>query len=147
MTGFAVGALSSGKKDRWIALRYLPEFLVAALPAIRRKPNLIVRRLVARFFETDASYVLPRDVAVLRSIGVLTSERGGGAASALLDAFEKLALQHGANQVYLTTDQQNNERAQNFYKRHGYQVAECFQQNGRRPMWLMSKLLRPVVHE
>ena len=147
VTGFAVGALSSGKKDRWLALRFLPQFLVAALPAILRRPRMIVGRLAARFFETGSSFYVPNDIAVLRSIGVLTSERGVGAAAALLDAFEQMALRHSANHVYLTTDQDNNERAQNFYKRHGYGVAERFLQDGQRWMWLMTKNLKGPVHE
>ena len=142
VTGFAVGSLSSEKKDRWLALRYLPQFLVAAMPAILRRPRLIIGRLAARFFETGMSFRIPCDAAVLRSIGVLTSERGGGAASALLDAFEQIALQRGANHAYLTTDQDNNDRAQKFYKRQGYDLVECFQQDGRRWMWLMKKSLR-----
>ena len=147
VTGFAVGALSSGQKDRWLALRFMPHFLWAALPAIFRRPRTIVTRLASRFFETGSSFDVPKDAAVLRSIGVLTSERGGGAAGGLLGAFEQMALRQGAASVYLTTDQDNNERAQNFYKRHGYGVAEFFQQDGQRPMWLMSKLLKGVVHE
>lgn len=147
VTGFAVGALSSGKKDRWLALRFMPQFLWAALPAIFRRPRTIIARLVSRFFETGSSFNVPNDAAVLRSIGVLTSARGGGAAGGLLSAFEQMALRQGATHVYLTTDQDNNERAQKFYKRHGYGVAACFQQDGQRPMWLMSKLLRGVVHE
>ena len=147
VTGFAVGALSSGLKDRWLALRFMPQFLWAALPAIFRRPRTIVTRLGARFFGTGASFHVPNDAALLRSIGVLTSERGGGAAGGLLGSFELMALRQGATHVYLTTDQVNNERAQNFYKRHGYSVAECFQQDGQRPMWLMSKLLKGIFHE
>lgn len=147
ITGFAVGALSSGQKDRWIALRFMPHFLWAALPAIFRRPRKIVMRLSSRFFETGSSLDIPNDAAVLRSIGVLTSKRGGGAADGLLGAFEKMALRQGAAHVYLTTDQNRNGRAQNFYKRHGYGVADCFRQDGKRPMLLMSKLLREVVNE
>jgi GNAT superfamily N-acetyltransferase len=147
ITGFAVGALSNGQKDRWLALRFMPHFLWAALPAIFLCPRKIVTRLSSRFFETGSSFDVPNDASVLRSIGVLTSERGGGAASGLLGAFEQMALRQGAAHVYLTTDQDNNERAQNFYKRQGYSFVECFQQDGQRPMWLMSKLLKGVVDE
>lgn len=147
VTGFAVGALSTGQKDRWLALRYMPHFLWASLPAIFRHPRTIVTRLIARFFETGSSFNVPNDAAVLRSIGVLTSERGSGAAGDLLGAFEQMALRQGAAHVYLTTDQDNNERAQKFYKRHGYGVAEFFQQDGQRPMWVMSKHLKGVVNE
>jgi GNAT superfamily N-acetyltransferase len=145
--GFAVGGLSSSQKDRWLALRFMPHFVWAVLPAVFRSPRKIVTRLFSRFFETVSFFDVPNDVAVLRSIGVLTSERGGGASSGLLVAFEQIALRKRATYVYLTTDQEHNERAQNFYKRHGYGVAECFHQDGQRAMWLMSKLLTGVVHE
>ena len=147
VTGFAVGALSSGKKDRWLALRFMPHFFWAALPAILQHPRVIITRLVTRFFETGFPFNVPNNAAVLRSIGVLTSERGSGAASALLGAFEQIAFQQGSASVYLTTDHDNNERAQKFYERHGYRVVDRFQQDGQRPMWLMSKHLKGVVHE
>lgn len=142
VTGFAVGALNCGKKDRWLALRFMPSFLWAALPAFFRCPRITVTRIATRFFETGPSFHVPNRAAMLRSIGVLVSERGGGTAGSLIVAFEKMAVQLGATHSYLTTDQDNNERAQNFYKRHGYEVAECFLQDRCRPMWLMFKLLR-----
>lgn len=145
--GFAVGALSSGQKDRWLALRFMFHFLWAILPAIFRCPGKVITRLSSRFFESGSPFDVPNDAAVLRSIGVLTSERGGGTANGLLVAFEQMALRKGAAHVYLTTDQDQNERAQNFYKRHGYVVAQRFYQDGRRPMWLMSKHLMGVVNE
>lgn len=147
ITGFAVGALSRGQKDRWLALRFMPHFLWAAFPAIFRYPRKIITRLFSRFFETGSSFAVPNDAALLRSIGVLNSVRGGGTAGGLLCAFEQMAVRLGAAHVYLTTDQDHNERAQNFYKRRGYVVAERFHQDGQRPMWLMSKLLMGVVHE
>lgn len=147
VTGFAVGALSSGPKDRWLALRFMPHFLWAALPAIVQRPYGIMKRLSSRFFETGSSFDVPQDAALLRSIGVLTSERGSGASGALLGAFEQMAVRLGARHVYLLTDHDNNERAQNFYKRHGYVVAERFHQDGQRPMWLMRKPLRGHLNE
>ena len=144
LTGFAVGVFKSGEKDRWIALRFLPQFFFAVLPAIVRHPKRIVLRLASRFFDANPPFDVPHDAAVLRSIAVLPVEQGGGAAAALIDAFEQISVKHGANYVYLTTDQDNNERAQNFYKRHGYSVVKPFRQNNQRWMWLMSKSLREV---
>jgi ribosomal protein S18 acetylase RimI-like enzyme len=90
---------------------------------------------------------MPTDAAMLRSIGVLISERGSGAAFALLEAFERIAYERGSKQVYLTTDGNDNERAQNFYKRHGYLLVKSFQQDKKRLMWLMSKTLRRFPNE
>ena len=139
--GFAVGALNTAKPDRWLALRYWPEFVVAVLPVVVRRPQWVLKRLAVRFFDSGLHYALPQDAAVLRSIGVFNAVRGGGAATALLEAFEQTARRQEARQVFLTTDQENNERAQRFYKRHGYRMVECFKQDGQRPMWLMAKNL------
>lgn len=146
LAGFAVGALQ-GQKDRWLAVRFLPQFLWAVVPAVLRHPVPVIKRLWARFFDAGESLQVPPGAAVLRSIGVLPSLRGAGAAASLLQAFEALALSKGAGQVYLTTDGVNNERAQRFYERGGYGLVARFQQDREREMWLMSKNLKRPSHE
>jgi ribosomal protein S18 acetylase RimI-like enzyme len=146
LAGFAVGALQ-GQKDRWLAVRFLPQFLMAVVPAVLRHPAPVVKRLWARFFDTDESPQVPSGAAVLRSIGVLPSLRGAGAAASLLRAFEILALSKGAGHVFLTTDELNNERAQRFYERGGYRLVARFQQDGERGMWLMSKKIKEPIDE
>lgn len=140
LAGFAVGTLQ-GQKDRWLAVRFLPQFLWTVVPAVLRHPVPVVKRLWARFFEAGDSLQVPSGAAVLRSIGVLHSLRGSGAAAALLQAFEELALSKGAGQVFLLTDEMNNERAQRFYERGGYALVARFKQDRERGMWLMSKNL------
>lgn len=146
LAGFAVGALQ-GQKDRWLAVRFLPQFLWAVVPAVLRHPAPVVKRLWARFIDAGESLPVPPGAAVLRSIGVLPSLRGAGAAAALLKAFEALALGKGAGQVFLTTDEVDNERAQRFYERGGYGLVVRFQQDRERGMWLMSKNLKGPIHE
>jgi ribosomal protein S18 acetylase RimI-like enzyme len=139
--GFAVGALQ-GQKNRWLAVRFLPQFLLAVVPAFLRSPVPVLKRLWARFYDTCDPLQVPSDGAVLRSIGVLPSLRGSGAAASLLQSFEVLALSKGAVQVFLTTDEMNNERAQRFYFRGDYRLVARFQQDGDRSMWLMAKNLK-----
>jgi GNAT superfamily N-acetyltransferase len=146
LAGFAVGAME-GQKDRWLAVRFLPQFLWAVVPAVLRHPVPVVKRLCARFFDAGESLQVPYGAAVLRSIGVLPSFQGVGAAASLLQAFEGLALEKGAGQVFLTTDEVNNERPQRFYERGGYELVARFQQDGERGMWLMSKNLTGQIHE
>ncbi len=141
LAGFAVGALE-GQKDRWLAVRFLPQFLWAVIPAVMRHPVPVVKRLWARFADAGERVQVPPGAAVLRSIGVLPSLRGAGAAASLLQAFEALALHKEAGQVFLTTDEMNNERAQRFYERGGYALVVRFKQDGERGMWLMSKNLK-----
>jgi ribosomal protein S18 acetylase RimI-like enzyme len=146
LAGFAVGALQ-GQKDRWLAVRFLPQFLWAVVPAVLRHPVPVVRRLWGRFFDLGESLQVPPGAAVLRSIGVQPSLRGAGAATSLLQAFEALALSKGAGQVYLTTDGVNNERAQRFYQRSGYGLVARFEQDRARAMWMMSKNLKGPIDE
>lgn len=146
LAGFVVGAVQ-GQKDRWLAVRFFPKFLLAGVPAISRHPVQVVKRLWGRFFETSESPKVPTDAAILRSIGVLPFIRGTGAAASLLKAFENLALKRGAKHVFLTTDEVNNERAQRFYERGGYALVARFQQDGERWMWLISKSLNGSVNE
>jgi GNAT superfamily N-acetyltransferase len=146
LAGFAVGALQE-QKDRCLAVRFLPQFLWAVVPAVLRHPIPVVKRLWARFFDAGELVEVPPGAAVLRSIGVLPSLRGAGAAAALLHAFESLALSQGAGQVFLTTDEVNNKRAQRFYERGGYRLVVRFQQDRERGMWLMSKDLNGPTYE
>ena len=146
LAGFAVGALH-GQKDRWLAVRFLPQFLWAVVPAVLRDPVPVVKRLWARFFDPGESLQAPPGAAVLRSIGVQPSLQGSGAAASLLQAFEVMALSKGSGQVFLTTDEVNNERAQRFYERGGYELVARFQQDSERGMWLMSKNLKGPIHE
>jgi GNAT superfamily N-acetyltransferase len=141
LVGFAVGSLHC-QNDRWLALRFLPQFLFAVFPVVVRDPIPLVKRLCVRFFDVGESPQLPDNAAVLRSIAVLPSMRGTGAAASLLSSFEASALFNGAFQVFLTTDELNNHRALRFYERSCYRFVSCFQQDGQRGMWLMSKNLK-----
>ena len=84
---------------------------------------------------------VPRGSAVLRSIGVSRSARESGAADALLRAFEGDASARGACRLCLTTNEDDNQRAQRFYAKHGYETVARFQQSESRRMWLMLKCL------
>ena len=139
LSGFAVGHLQGTGSDRNIALRFLPEFIYAAIPALIRHPVLISRRLIMRFFDIGDKPEVPAEAALLRSIAVNPNVRGHGLAARLLQAFESLACDGDAHYVYLTTDGVSNVRAQRFYERQGYKVAERFRQDRSRWMWLMKK--------
>ncbi len=141
LNGFAVGAMQSENKDRKMAMKMLPQFIWAVLPALFSHPIVVFKRLTARFFQTGEAPFIPSDAAVLRSIGVQPVARGGGLASSLLVAFEEVSKNRGAKQVYLTTDADNNERAQRFYEKNGYIFVEAYRQDSDRQMWSMSKVL------
>lgn len=139
LCGFAVGALQSGPRDRRLALQFLPKFIWAIIPALLRRPLWIIQRIWARFFETGGAPVVSSQAVMLRSIGVSPEAQGGGVAAALLSSFERLGLSLGSTEIALTTDVDNNERAQGFYRKQGYEVQAQFCQDGDRQMYLMTK--------
>ena len=139
LCGFAVGALQSGPRDRRLALQFFPKFIWAIIPALLRRPFWIAQRIWARFFETSEAPVVSDQAVMLRSIGVSPEAQGGGVAVALLSSFERMGLSLGGKEVALTTDVENNERAQGFYRKQGYEVKAQFCQDGDRQMYLMTK--------
>lgn len=140
--GFAVGALKSEAKDRHLALRFLPQFVIAFMPAFARHPVRVVRRVASQFFSVREGLNIADGAMVLRSIAVRPDLRGGEIAGRLLADFEERARRLGASSVVLTTDALENDRAIGFYRKHGYRVIQEFLQDGRRRMLLMSKDIR-----
>lgn len=140
--GFAVGSLKTGGGDRGLAIRFLPSFLMALIPAVIRSPIKVPARILGQLFTGRGQPDMPDNSAVLRSIGVRPEKRGGGIANELLRDFEKHARDKGAELVALTTDKASNERAIGFYKRNGYEIQAEFKQDGSRTMLLMKKDIR-----
>jgi GNAT superfamily N-acetyltransferase len=141
LVGFAVGTLQI-QTDLFLALRVLPELITALIPVVFRNPMFVCRRLWRRVIDSRRGLSTPSNAVVLRSICILPSLHGLGVAGSLLHTFESLSMDKGADIVYLTTDEADNERAHNFYFREGYVVNSRFKQDGVRWMWLMSKNLR-----
>lgn len=139
--GFAVGVLKTSSKDRALALRHLPQFLVSVIPGLIRNPLKVSRRIASQFFDVGDQITIPDDAAVLRSIGILPDARGTGIASDLLREFERFSLIKGARSVALTTDALDNDRAITFYRKNGYEIAQEFMQGENRKMLLMLKEL------
>lgn len=72
--------------------------------------------------DTDVARVLPRHPVVeLSKIYVLPDAHGGPVAAALMNAAIDDARDHGAGTVWLGVNQKN-ERAQRFYRKHGFTV-------------------------
>lgn len=139
--GFAVGAAGNVPRDRSLALRRLPSFLLAVVPALVRNPGRVTRRLAAQMFSRGAQPDYPAGAAVLRSIGVRAQMKGSGAAGQLLATFEARARSKGAASIALTTDALENERAVGFYTKQGYSTRQQFAQHGNRRMLVMTKSL------
>ena len=89
----------------------------SCLLAVARDGDQIIGHLVGKLLEPD-SLRLQR-FAVLESMRVDPSRRGGGIGSMLIDHFLRWARQRGAQQASVTAFAAN-QRAQHVYQRHGF---------------------------
>lgn len=116
-------------------------FVFKAIPSILRNPLPVFRKLLYAVRYRGEALATRSSGALLSSIGTARWCRGSGLAANLIIAFEKRVMAHGADFVYLTTDVEDNDRVNAFYKRHGYVPVCCFKQNGRREMFRYEKQL------
>lgn len=96
------------------------KFAVASLGALCRRPTAF--RRIARALLHPAANPVGGDVAGLFSIGVLPELQGAGAGRHLVKAFLEDAGCRGCKRVFLTTDSDNNEAVNAFYKKLGFNI-------------------------
>jgi ribosomal protein S18 acetylase RimI-like enzyme len=123
--GFVVGPLRPEGYFRGILRRKWLAFGIASCPAICRRPANLPRLFRAVFYRGDAPETA-RDLALLTSIAVAPSTGSRGVGLALLEAFVAEARDRGARGVFLTTDADENERVNAFYRRFGFLLDSCF---------------------
>ena len=119
--GFVMGSAKPGGFYGQLVRRRLLAFALAALPAVARRPGIVLR--VARALRRPAEGRKPEGTATLMSLGVDPTAQGLGAGRALVQAFLEAAGRRGACKVDLTTDQDGNERTNRFYAALGFRVA------------------------
>lgn len=119
--GFVVGSARPGGFYGQLIRRRLVAFALAALPAVARRPGIVLR--VARALRRPTEGRKPKGTATLMSLGVDPAAQGLGAGRALVQAFLDAAGRRGASKVDLTTDQSGNERTNKFYEALGFRVA------------------------
>jgi ribosomal protein S18 acetylase RimI-like enzyme len=93
-----------------------------ALPALLKKPSLIVKifnnlRRVSEFSSEEK-----KRFCELASIGVTPEFSGQGLGKSLVNAFLKISQELGAEVAYLTTDANNNDGVNQFYKSLGFKL-------------------------
>jgi len=126
---------SSLRRRRGIA------FVLKAIPSILRNPLPVCKKLFLALRYRGEVPALKLPGALLSSIGTATECRGSGLATRLILAFERRAKDHGSEFVYLTTDANDNDRVNAFYRKHQYLPLDRFLQNGKREMIRYQKFL------
>jgi ribosomal protein S18 acetylase RimI-like enzyme len=92
-------------------------YALDAFPALARHPLRVAKRLLrGLLYRGEKPDGIP-GAALLSSLAVSPGKRGSGVAGGLVDAFCREVRARGASAVYLTTDRDENPRANAFYQR------------------------------
>jgi ribosomal protein S18 acetylase RimI-like enzyme len=120
IVGLVMGSTSPGRFFTRLLQRRAVGFAVAALPAVARRPRILLRVTRALLKPREAGR--PVGTATLLSVAVAADAQGLGAGRKLVVAFLEEARRRGATRVDLTTDKTCNDRTNAFYRSLGFQV-------------------------
>ena len=96
------------------------KFALASLGALFRRPSTCGRLL--RALTHPSANPIGDEVAGLYSIGVLPELQGTGAGKKLVRAFLAEAARRGCKKVFLTTDRDENDEVNGFYRSLGFTI-------------------------
>lgn len=124
LVGFVVGtAQPAGFYRRLLRQRWWRFAWASVVPTLKH-PSVIPRLLSA--FSMPGHVTQQERRGTLMSIAVLPSTQGHGVGGALVQTFLAEARQRDLHQVDLTTDQDNNETANAFYRNLGFACNRTF---------------------
>jgi ribosomal protein S18 acetylase RimI-like enzyme len=144
--GFVVGTSEPHCFFSKLRRRRFLFFTLKAIPGVLRSPINVFRKLLSALSYRGGSNQVNASSALLSSIGVADHYKGKAIAKKLITQFEQEVLSLGKSIVYLTTDAQDNDRANSFYHRQGYVVTETFYQSGSRKMICYQKNLQATIN-
>lgn len=141
IAGFVAGALCPESFFRKLLLTRWFAFAWASAGAALRQPQTVIPRLLSALQYRGERPPRMIRAALLSSIAVEPHASGLGIGTSLITAYCEEASQRGLRYVYLTTDRDANESANNFYLRHGFIVeSEIRRYSGR----FMIRYVRPL---
>lgn len=120
VAGFVAGSANPGGFYRRLLRRDWLGFCFASLPAVCRRPSVVPR--LFRALSHPGANPVGADVAGLFSIAVAPSTQGSGAGGSLVRAFLDEAGRRGAGKVFLTTDRDDNDGVNAFYRNLGFSL-------------------------
>lgn len=139
VVGFAAGTMNPKGFFSGLLRRQALHFAIAAVPGLLRNPLFATRKcLGALFYRGETPGGIP-DAALLSSLAVSPAVQSKGVGQALVRAFAEEVRRRGGKAVYLTTDESENEKANRFYAKCGFELQDTFNRPGNRVMnrWVM----------
>jgi ribosomal protein S18 acetylase RimI-like enzyme len=133
LQGFACGFIEPSEFYQLMWNRKIT-FALPVLGAVLRQPCLITKVLYGvRRIHSPAEEWPPRSCE-LSSIAVAPERAGNGLGKSLISAFLTQSQSMNAHRVYLTTDADENEAGNTFYRGMGFQQTRRFLQRDKRWM-------------
>lgn len=124
IVGFVAGTIDQKNFYKSLIKKHKWKFALAALPACIKKPKIIPRVLRALKKPKEAEEYSSK--ACLMSIGVDPKYQGMGIGNMLVNEFSRELIRRGCETFCLTTDRDNNEKANMFYQKLGFKLARIF---------------------
>ncbi len=138
LVGFcAATTLSKGFNSQLIKSNFY-SFLKVGISLLISKPLALIR-IFKNLNKSSNSFEDNGEYAELFSIGVLPTHQGKGIGKLLLDELESLLKNKQVQQLSLTTDYHDNEKALNFYRKSNYQDMYVFCSYPKRKMYRLIK--------
>jgi ribosomal protein S18 acetylase RimI-like enzyme len=122
--GAVVGPLAPSGYFRRLLKRRWWAFCLAGTGAVFKRPSCVVRLLRAVFYRGEPPSGPAR--ALLSSIAVSPTAQGRGVGKKLVERWVEEARKRGAQGCYLTTDAENNDAVNGFYRSLGWKVEATY---------------------
>ncbi len=139
ITGFAVGTMEPAGFFRGLLRGQALGFAMASIPGLLRNPVFVTRKCLGALFYRGETPGGIQDAALLSSLAVSPATQSKGVGQALVHAFAEEVRRRGGKAIYLTTDESENEKANRFYAKCGFELLDTFKRPGNRVMnrWVM----------
>lgn len=140
LIGFCAATIKSKGFYKKLVYSNLIEFGFVGVKLILFSPNSLIR-IMRNFSKTNSEVDDRGEYAELLSIGIDPLLHGEGIGKKLLTELENLLSLNEINELSLTTDFFNNEKALGFYKSVGYEIVYDFETYPNRKMYRLLKYL------
>ena len=131
VVGLVVGTVAPAEFFGRLLRTRGPQLAVAGVRAVARRPGSALRLLRGMAYRGEVP--VETEGALLSSICVDPSAEGSGHGRTLIDEWWRRVQERGVTSAYLTTDADDNDRVNDFYKKAGWTLLGTYAtREGRR---------------
>ena len=138
LISFAIGTTQTHGFYKKIIMNFGLKLVFSALPALLKKPANGIR-IVNNLTANNNDHNESKSGGWLLSICTNPDFQGKNISQRCLNEFENLSIKNDLNKIWLTTDFLDNEKANRFYIKQGYQLSNTFTNANKRQMNLYFK--------